>query len=306
MHNTLIRPADLFPNLATPRWVIVDCRFDLANPAWGEEQYVAGHIPGARYAHLDRDLSGAKTGTNGRHPLPAPDQMTATFGALGITSGTQVVAYDADSGMYAARLWWMLRFLGHDAVAVLDGGFARWVAEGGAVQPGRVTATPAAFQPAPRADWRLTVDQVAAGIEGVLVDARSPERFRGVNETIDPVGGHIPGARNYFFQQNLTEDKTLQASGRAEDAVGRGPRRPRREGRCDVLRIRRHRVPQPPRHGSGRPPWLAHLPGLVERVERGRQPACGDLVRPSIRPLPTSALVLSSNLLDGIHWRPGR
>lgn len=210
MHTTLIRPADLAPKLADPRWVVVDCRFDLANPAWGEEQYVAGHIPGARYAHLDRDLSGAKTGTNGRHPLPTVEQMSATFGALGITPETQVVAYDVDSGMYAARLWWMLRFLGHDAVAVLDGGFARWVAEGGAVQPGRVTATPAVFTPALRADWRLTVDQVAAGTQGLLVDARSPERFSGINETLDPVGGHIPGARNYFFQQNLAEDKTFK------------------------------------------------------------------------------------------------
>jgi thiosulfate/3-mercaptopyruvate sulfurtransferase len=210
MHTTLIRPADLAPNLADPRWVVVDCRFDLANPAWGEEQYVAGHIPGARYAHLDRDLSGAKTGTNGRHPLPTVDQMSATFGALGIASHTQVVAYDADSGMFAARLWWMLRFLGHDAVAVLDGGFARWVAEGGAVQPGRVTATPTVFSAAPRTDWRLSVDQVAAGVEGLLVDARAPERFRGLNETIDPVAGHIPGARNYHFQLNLAEDMTFK------------------------------------------------------------------------------------------------
>lgn len=210
MHTTLIQPADLAPKLADSRWVVVDCRFDLANPAWGEEQYVAGHIPGARYAHLDRDLSGAKTGTNGRHPLPTVDQMSATFGALGIGPHTQVVAYDADSGMYAARLWWMLRFLGHDVVAVLDGGFARWVAEGGAVQPGRVTATPSVFAPAPRAEWHLTVDQVAAATQGLLVDARSPERFRGINETLDPVGGHIPGARNYWFQHNLAEDKTFK------------------------------------------------------------------------------------------------
>lgn len=210
MHETLIRPGDLAPHLADPRWVVVDCRFDLANPAWGEGQYVAGHIPGARYAHLDRDLSGTKTGANGRHPLPGVEQMKATFGALGIGQGTQVVAYDTDSGMYAARLWWMLRYLGHDAVAVLDGGFARWMAEGGAVQPGRVTATPANFVAAPRAQWSLTADQVAAGVPGLLVDARSPERFRGMNETLDPVGGHIPGARNYFFQQNLAEDKTFK------------------------------------------------------------------------------------------------
>jgi thiosulfate/3-mercaptopyruvate sulfurtransferase len=223
MHTTLIRPSDLAPHLADSRWVVVDCRFDLTNPAWGEEQYMAGHVPGARYAHLDRDLSGPMTGTNGRHPLPSLDEMTARFSALGIGPGRQVAAYDADSGMYAARLWWMLRFMGHDAAAVLDGGFARWAAEGGAIQPGRVIPTPAAFQPQPRAAWRLTVDEVVQMVEAAaksgafspstgpaLVDARSPERFRGVNETLDKVGGHIPGARNYFFQQNLTDEKTFR------------------------------------------------------------------------------------------------
>ena len=212
MYKTLITPADLIPRLGDSRWVVVDCRFDLADPSWGEGQYVAGHIPGARYAHLDRDLSGTKTGSNGRHPLPTVDEMTARFGALGIDSAAQVIAYDQDTGMYAARLWWMLRFLGHDAAAVLDGGFARWVAEGGAVQPGRVTPTPATFTAAPRVDWKLTVDEVAAGGHGLLMDARSPERFRGENETIDKVGGHIPGAANHFFQQNLTEDKRFKSA----------------------------------------------------------------------------------------------
>ncbi|MDH4063760.1 MAG: sulfurtransferase [Acidobacteriota bacterium] len=210
MHTTLITPAELSTHLGNSRWVVVDCRFDLANTAWGEEQYAVGHIPGARYAHLDRHLSGAKTGTNGRHPLPTIDEMTTRFGAMGIGPDTQVVTYDADSGMYAARLWWMLRFMGHDAVAVLDGGLARWVAEGGMLQPGRVTPTPARFEAAPRANWRLTVEDAVAAGESLMVDARSPERFRGLNETLDAVGGHIPGARNYFFQQNLTEDKTFK------------------------------------------------------------------------------------------------
>ncbi|MEZ5285628.1 MAG: rhodanese-like domain-containing protein [Vicinamibacterales bacterium] len=130
MHRTLITAADLASHLGDPRWVVIDCRFDLANTAAGEEQYVAGHVPRARYAHLDRDLSGPKTGSSGRHPLPTVEEMAARFGAMGIGPETQVVAYDADSGMFAARLWWMLRYMGHDAVAVLDGGLARWVAEG--------------------------------------------------------------------------------------------------------------------------------------------------------------------------------
>jgi thiosulfate/3-mercaptopyruvate sulfurtransferase len=136
--------------------------------------------------------------------------MAERFGALGIGPATQVVAYDADTSMYAARLWWMLRFMGHDAVAVLDGGFARWVAEQHDVQPGRVTPTATVFDAAPRSDWRLHVDEMAAGIDALLVDARSPERFRGINETLDKTGGHIPGACNYFFQQSLTPEKTFK------------------------------------------------------------------------------------------------
>jgi thiosulfate/3-mercaptopyruvate sulfurtransferase len=235
MYTTLISPAELIPHIGDPKWVIVDCRFDLASPAWGEEQYLAGHIPGARYAHLDRDLSGEKTGGNGRHPLPSIEQMAERFGAMGIGADTQVVAYDQDSGMYAARLWWMLRFMGHDRVAVLDGGFARWIDDNAhALHTGvilgtrRATPQPALFVAAPRADWRLTVDQVAAGGHGLLVDARSPERFRGENETIDKVGGHIPGARNHFFQENLTPDKRFKPAGQLRrewepDLGGRPP-----------------------------------------------------------------------------------
>lgn len=217
MYTTLITVPDLSKHLGDPRWVVIDCRFDLSNPKWGEEQYAIGHIPGARYAHLDRDLSGTKTGTNGRHPLPTVDEMVSRFGAMGVGPATQVVAYDANSGMYAARLWWMLRFMGHRAAAVLDGGLARWVAGSGLLQPGRVTPTPTEFQAAPRTDWRLSVDDTARARDSLLVDARSPERFRGINETLDKVGGHIPGARNYFFQQNLADDQTFKPAATLRD-----------------------------------------------------------------------------------------
>lgn len=215
MHTTLIRPDALRAHIGRPDWRVVDCRFDLANPAWGEEQYLAGHIPGAIYAHLDRDLSGTKTGTNGRHPLPSHDEMARRFGAMGVGPGTQAVVYDADSGMHAARLWWMLRYMGHDAVALLDGGWARWTREGGAVEPGRVAAAPAVFTGRPRADWRLTADDVQRGLgdpRRLLVDARSNERFRGQGETLDPVAGHIPGAASAFFQDNLNPDKTFKSA----------------------------------------------------------------------------------------------
>jgi len=150
LHRTLIDPSTLAPHLADPNWVVIDCRFDLANPAKGEEQYREAHIPGARYAHLDRHLSGTKTGKNGRHPLPDSDVIVRNFSDLGISPGMQVVAYDADSGMYAARLWWMLRWMGHDSVAVLDGGLARWQGEGHPVRGGVETATKGHFKGSPR------------------------------------------------------------------------------------------------------------------------------------------------------------
>jgi len=214
MHTTLIDPTALARHLNDPNWIVIDTRFDLTETAKGEQQYLDGHVPGARYAHLDRDLSGDKTGTNGRHPLPTPEQMRARFSALGIATGQQIAVYDADNSMYAARLWWMLRFMGHDAVAVLDGGFARWVREGQPVRGGDETWDAAAFRGEPREDWCLDVAAVAAGLgdpSRVLVDARADGRYRGEGETLDKVAGHIPGAKNYFFQRNLADDKMFRA-----------------------------------------------------------------------------------------------
>ena len=214
MHKTIISPSVLAQHLNDPSWVVVDCRFDLAEPAKGEELYRQAHIPGARYAHLDRHLSGAKTGTNGRHPIPPTDELIKTFCELGIGPHMQVIAYDSDSGMYAARLWWLLRWMGHDGVAVIDGGLARWQREGHVMRGGAETPTRATFRGSPRPGWRLTVDEVQAGLGNaarLLVDARSNERYRGMNETLDKVGGHIPGAANYFFQQNLADDKTFKS-----------------------------------------------------------------------------------------------
>ena len=214
MFKTLIDPATLAGKLDDKTWIVIDCRFDLGNPAKGEELYREAHIPGARYAHLDRHLSGAKTGTNGRHPLPDIDQVARNFSDLGISPGMQVVAYDGDTGMYAARLWWMLRWMGHDAVAVLDGGLARWQHEGHAVRGGVESSTPGHFKGSPRPGWRLGADEVLKDLKNPLhqlVDARSPDRFRGIGETIDPVGGHIPGAANYFYMQNLTAEKTFKS-----------------------------------------------------------------------------------------------
>ena len=213
MFKTVISPSDLAPHVTDDAWVIVDCRFDLTDVARGEQDYLESHIPSARYAHLDRDLSGEKTGVNGRHPLPSAEQMRHRFGALGIGPETQVVAYDADSGMYAARLWWMLRYMGHEAVAVLDGGFARWVREGHPARGGREQWRAATFVGAPRESWRLDAQTVLEHLHEpshLLVDARAETRFRGENETLDKRAGHIPGARNSFFGHNLEDDKTFK------------------------------------------------------------------------------------------------
>jgi thiosulfate/3-mercaptopyruvate sulfurtransferase len=209
VYSTLIGALELAPHVADPGWVIFDCRHEgAADVEAGARAYAQGHIPGAHFAHLDRDLAGAKTGSNGRHPLPTRDAFVAWLRNEGVSDGSQVVAYDAHGGIYAARLWWMLRWVGHEAVAVLDGGIKAWKGDGHALTqdppPKRqgnivaragVTSVDAAF-----------VESHLGSREWKLVDARSPDRFRGENETLDPVGGHIPGAVNRYYKDNLAAD----------------------------------------------------------------------------------------------------
>lgn len=205
--STLMSTAELAERL-DDAVVVIDCRFKLDDTSWGEREYERSHIAGASYAHLDRDLSGPKSGSNGRHPLPDPRTLAATFGRFGITRGAQVVAYDQDNGMFASRLWWMLRWLGHDAVAVLDGGFAKWTREGRPTRTGVEPRAAATFTAALRDDMRVDAATVAAraGSPGaVLLDARAPQRFRGEVEPLDKVAGHIPGASNVFFEDNLND-----------------------------------------------------------------------------------------------------
>ena len=208
MPHPLVSCEQLAAHLNDPDWRIVDCRHQLSDVGYGQRVYAEGHLPGAFFMHLDRDLSGAMSGCNGRHPLPDRQVLAAKFGAIGISSRTQVVAYDDAEGMVSGRLWWMLRWLGHDNVAVLDGGFNRWVKEGRPLTRDIPVVLPTVFEVEQR-DWVVTADEVLANIaspELVVVDARGPDRFRGENETIDPVGGHIPGARNRFFRDNLDAD----------------------------------------------------------------------------------------------------
>lgn len=212
-YHTLVSVEDLAAHLDEPGWVVCDCRHDLADYHAGRRAYAESHIPGARFLHLDEDLSGPKTGLNGRHPLPHPITFTLRLGALGIDNATQVVAYDATGGCYAARLWWMMRWVGHDRVAVLDGGWDAWLKAGqpvtSALPEGRPTTFNPDLQPARATDAGYVLGHLH---EMRVLDARSPDRFRGDNETLDPVAGHIPGAINRFFRLNLAGDGRFKSA----------------------------------------------------------------------------------------------
>jgi thiosulfate/3-mercaptopyruvate sulfurtransferase len=203
----LVSPEQLVAALAagaTP--LIIDCSFDLADVAAGERAYGQGHLPGAIYAHLDRELAGAKTGRNGRHPLPARTDWAATLARLGVTPARAVVVYDAQGGMYAARAWWMLLWAGHRAVSVLDGGLAAWKAAGGAVDSGSVAplAAPSPYPLGESLVRSVDADALHKALGRLtLIDARAGERYRGEVEPLDKRAGHIPGARSRFFKDNL-------------------------------------------------------------------------------------------------------
>jgi thiosulfate/3-mercaptopyruvate sulfurtransferase len=204
-YTTLISVAELAKHLGNAELVIFDCRHELTAPEFGANAYAESHIPGARFAQVDRDLAGRLTGKNGRHPLPDPNAFVVWLGHMGVGSGSQVVGYDHAGGTYAARLWWMLRWVGHRKVAVVDGGWQAWTTAGHPVTKELPTPTAANFSGNPDRSW---VDAAAVAkrlnsTEMILIDARSNDRFHGRNETIDPVAGHIPGALNRFFKDNL-------------------------------------------------------------------------------------------------------
>lgn len=210
MFTTLIPSDSLMESLADPSWVVIDCRFVLSEPAAGERAYRQGHIPGTHYAHLERDLSSQVDASSGRHPLPDRTRLIAMLADWGVGPATQVVVYDDVGGAMAVRLWWLLRWMGHANVALLDGGWRQWLKEGRPVAtdvgPRRRST---AFTPGePLVDWMSTAEvQDAMRHQAIqLLDARAPERFRGEVEPIDPVAGHVPGALNRPFQHNLAAD----------------------------------------------------------------------------------------------------
>jgi len=220
MFNTLIDANTLSQHLNDPKWVILDCRHDLMNPDFGRNAFAEGHIQNAQFANIDTDLSGPKKGADGvfrgRHPLPDRDALIETLRAWGINEDSQVVAYDAHGGMFAARLWWLLRWVGHGAAAVLDGGLAAWNAAGLPLVTPSAARARGNFADKPSLVRTVSVGELVENLDSKrlqVIDARANDRFRGENETIDPVGGHIPGARNRFFKDNL------QADGRLKDAA---------------------------------------------------------------------------------------
>ena len=207
MSSLLVTADELIAHVGNPAWRIFDCRHDLQNTEYGAKAYAKGHIPGALFLHLDRDLSGAKTGRNGRHPLPDPAAFARRMSESGVGPDMQVVAYDNEGGIFASRLWWMLRWLGHDKVALLDGGLPGWRRAKLALVTEVPVVAPANFESRPQP---LTVDadfvlKKLQAPEVLVLDARAPERFSGEEETLDPVGGHIPGAVNRFYFDNLDD-----------------------------------------------------------------------------------------------------
>lgn len=206
MYTTLIDCQALAQQLDNPDWVIVDCRFDLMQPQAGHAAYLAGHLPGAVYADLNEDLSAPVTAQTGRHPLPDPQQLAERLGRWGVSNHSQVVAYDAGNGAFAVRLWWLLRWLGHNAVAVLDGGLAAWQAANLPLSPSPSAERRNHFEARLHPALALRTEEVRLAIRAhaiTLLDARAAPRYAGEVEPIDPVAGHIPGAQNLPFEGNL-------------------------------------------------------------------------------------------------------
>ncbi|APV49566.1 sulfurtransferase [Betaproteobacteria bacterium GR16-43] len=213
MTKLLVSTQELTRHLDDPNWVVIDVRHDLKDPNYGIRAYMAGHIPDAHFVSVDKDLAGPLTGKNGRHPLPDLETFAKKMARCGVTSERQVVIYDDSGGSYAGRLWWMLRWLGLEKVSLLDGQFTKWKAELRPMPKDPPPPRSAKWQPKPMLGASVDasfVDYFRKRPDGALIDARSPDRFNGQNETVDPVAGRIPGSVNRFWQTNLEADGTFK------------------------------------------------------------------------------------------------
>lgn len=212
--TTLIDVDSLAAHLHAPGWVVLDCRFELGKPSIGEDAYSSAHIPGAQYAHLDRDLAAPVGPATGRHPLPDPEIFAAKASAWGIGPDSQIVVYDQGNSFFAARAWWIFRWLGHEAVAVLDGGLSAWQRANQPLEQGTAAVRTQCFVAQPNNEFVVDVDRVLQSVRSGdfssgarrLVDARGADRYAGENETIDPIGGHVPGAINHHYARNYRAD----------------------------------------------------------------------------------------------------
>jgi thiosulfate/3-mercaptopyruvate sulfurtransferase len=222
MFATLIDAATLASHANDPSWVVIDCRHALADFSLGRTLYEHSHIAGAFFAGVEDDLAGTKTGANGRHPLPDPQAFAAFLRGCGVDDDTQIVAYDAGGDMFAARLWFLCRWIGHDACAVLDGGFAAWTAGAYPVQSASPAPRTGSIQAHVRPELVVDADYVQQHLTSndmTLVDARAADRFAGRNETVDPVAGHIPGARNRPFKENFAADGRFKTASELREAM---------------------------------------------------------------------------------------
>jgi thiosulfate/3-mercaptopyruvate sulfurtransferase len=220
MFSTVVSTDILAAQIDNPSWVVIDCRFTLTDAEAGRRAYTANHIQGARYAHLDEDLASPITPTSGRNPLPDLGAFCAKLGAWGITPESQVVVYDDSFGSMAVRLWWLLRGLGHDKVALLDGGLPKWVREKRPMTDATSTVVPQIYPCPAQADWGVdtaTVDAIRTNPEYKLIDARPEQRFSGEREPLDSVAGHIPGSINWVFEENLDMDGTFLPAAELRD-----------------------------------------------------------------------------------------
>ncbi len=213
--TTLVDAATLALHLDDPAWVVVDCRHALADFSLGRRLYDEAHIPGAFFADAERDLAGEHTGTNGRHPLPDPNAFATFLRRIGVNDATQIVAYDAGGDIFAARMWFLSRWIGHGACAVLDGGLASWTSGGFPVTTAAPVPRSGSIEAHPQPELVVDAPYVLAHLHDPhvqLVDARAADRFAGKNETVDPVAGHIPGARNRFYKENFADDGRFKPS----------------------------------------------------------------------------------------------
>lgn len=219
--STLVSAAQLAHHLDDPDWIIFDCRFTLSDPESGRRAYQAGHIPGARYAHLNDDLSSEVTAASGRHPLPDPALLAQKLGRWGVDSSKQVVVYDDSFGSMASRMWWVLRWLGHESVALLDGGIQRWIRDGHPLSAEPPTIAVADFEPHPDSSMWVDancIEEALLSDKCLIIDARSEERFSGEREVLDKVAGHIPGSINYPFEDNLDMGGTYMSEEELREA----------------------------------------------------------------------------------------